>query len=88
METTGVCACLQQQYGPIIFQTVAYQRSANTVYNANVTAVAAATAGTRSSPNGNPVFKSHYERMQFLSGKIGAGGNFGVQPKTFTLGTN
>ena len=79
------CACQQQQYGPIIFDTVSYQNSANTIYNAKSATLAAATVGSLTSPNGNPIFKSQYERMQYLLGKIGADG---IKPKINALGTN
>jgi len=94
---TGICACQEQQFGPIVFNTVAYQTSANTIYNAKFETVdSSGTIRTANGNiilksqyqgNGNPIFKSQYERMQYLLGKLGAGG-CGVQPKVFALGTN
>ena len=68
-ENTRSCACTTQQYSPIIFNNVAYQNGANTVYQSKVTDLAALTTGTRVAPNGNPVFKSNAERMQFMMGR-------------------
>lgn len=87
----GTCACTTQQYAPIIFNSPNYQTSANTVYQANRVNVAAALAGTLTSPNGNPRFKSDYERMQYLLGKQNIGvdqASCGVPKKAFALGTN
>lgn len=83
----GNCACTTQQFKPIVFDTVAYQNSANQVYD-NVTAtVTASVAGTRTSNIGQPIFKSDYERMQFLLGKQNRA-SCGVPAKAFALGTN
>lgn len=81
------CGCSTQQYGPIIVKSVGYQNEANTIYQANLVNVAAAVTGTLSSPNGNPRFKSDYERMQYLLGSKNQAG-CGVRPKIFALGTN
>lgn len=89
---TAICACTTQQYGPIIFDSVAYQNSANVIYlakNATVTASTNGTLGTKAT--GNPIFKSDYERMQFLLGKQSVpvnGVTCGVPPKKFALGSN
>ena len=85
------CACATPQYAPIIFDSVAYQNGANTIYQAKAAAVAAATNGTLSSPNGNPMFKSSYERMQYILGKQRLGNNgspCGVPKQVFALGPN
>ena len=82
-----LCACTTQQYAPIIFDSVAYQNGANTIYQAKAAAVAAAANGTLSSPNGNPMFKSNYERIQYLMGKQNQA-SCGVRKKVFALGTN
>jgi hypothetical protein len=68
-ENTRSCACVTPQYSPIIFNNVAYQNGANTVYQSKVIDLAALTTGTRVAPNGNPVFKSNAERMQYLMGR-------------------
>jgi len=85
---TGTCACVVQQYSPIIFDSVAYQNSANTVYQSKNATVSAATNGTLGKQaTGNPIFKSNAERMQYLLGKQNQA-SCGVPKKTFTLGTN
>ena len=86
-EQTRTCACTTQQYGSIIANSVGYQNGANTIYQANAANVAAAAAGTLSSPNGNPRFKSDYERMQYLLGSKNQA-SCGVARKLFPLGTN
>jgi len=87
-----ICACKTQQYFPIIFDSVAYQNSANVVYlakNSLVTASQNGTLGTQAT--GNPTFKSGYERMQYLLGQQNQGINgvpCGVAGKAFALGGN
>ena len=82
------CQCTTQQYSQIIFDSVAYQNSANTVYQAKNAQVVAATAGTLGSKaTGNPIFKSSYERMQYLLGRQNQA-SCGVPKRTFALGTN
>ena len=82
----GTCPCKDQQYAPIVFDKVAYQNSANTVYNAKNATITAATNGTLGkTATGNPIFKSDYERMQYLLGNVAS---VGVPAKTFALGTN
>jgi hypothetical protein len=82
------CECTTQQYGQVIFDSVAYQNSANTVYQAKNAQVLAATRGTLGSQaTGNPIFKSGYERMQYLLGRQNQA-SCGVPKKTFVLGTN
>ena len=89
---TRTCACTTQQYDQIIFDSVAYQNSANTVYQAKNALVAASTNGTLGNQaTGNPTFKTAYERMQYLLGQQNQGVNgvpCGVAKKTFALGGN
>jgi hypothetical protein len=89
-ENTRTCICSEQQYAPIIFKSVAFQNAANTVYQAkNDTLIASqnGTLGIRA--NGNPIFKSNYERMQYLFGRQNQlPCASGVPAKTFPLGTN
>lgn len=85
------CACPTPQYAPIIFDSVAYQNGANTIYEAKAATVAASTKGTLVSPNGNPTFKTGYERMQYLLGKQAVktnGVSCGVPKLISALGTN
>jgi hypothetical protein len=85
---TATCACKVQLYSPIIFDNVAYQNAANTVYQSKNTTITAATNGTLGNKaTGNPIFKSNYERMQYLLGRQNQA-SCGVPKKTFTLGTN
>ena len=86
-ETLQTCACLTQQFEPIVFNTVAYQNGANMIYdNVNAT-VTQATAGTRTTNIGAPIFKSNAERMAYLLGKQNRA-SCGVPAKAFALGTN
>ena len=87
-ETITNCACTTQQYDQIIFNTVAYQNSANTVYETKKATLLASQNGTLgTSGNGRPIFKSDYERMQYLMGKQNRA-SCGVASKTWSLGTN
>lgn len=82
------CGCTVQQYDQIIFNSVAYQNSANTVYLAKNAQVVASTNGTLGKQaTGNPTFKSNYERMQYLLGQQNQA-SCGVPAKAFSLGTN
>ena len=82
------CQCSTQQYAPFIFNSVAYQNSANNVYESKKELVIASMNGTLgSSATGNCTFKSNYERMQFLLGKQNRA-NCAVPAKVFALGTN
>ena len=82
------CACTIQQYGPVIFNSVAYQNSANNIYDAKYPTLLASRNGTLGKmATGNPIFKSDYERMQYLSGQQSRA-SCGVPKKTFPLGTN
>lgn len=77
-DSTRTCACTTQQYSSIIFDTVATQAAANSVYQNWLI-----TQGA----NGPKKFKDNTERMQFLLGQQNQAG-CGVPKKTFTLGTN
>lgn len=82
---TRTCGCSVQQYDPIIFNSVAYQNSANTIYQAkNATLVKSQNGTLGTSATGNPIFKSDYERMQYLSGRQNQA-SCGVARKTFAL---
>ena len=97
-ENTRTCACTTQQYGKVIFNNIGYQNSANSVYVAKKASVIASINGTlgqngTSPSNGHAMFKSDYERMQYLLGRRGynpngGAGCGGVAPKVFALGTN
>ena len=86
------CQCTTPQYSQIIFDSVAYQNSANTVYQAKNAEVTAARNGTLGSKaTGNVIFKSGYERMQYLLGRQNqgnSGAGCGVPSRIFSLGTN
>jgi hypothetical protein len=87
-NTITTCPCTTQQFGPVIFNTVSYQNSANTVYEAKKDTLLASQTGTLgTAANGQPTFKSDYERMQYLAGKQNRA-SCGVKPKIFSLGTN
>lgn len=87
-DNSRTCGCTTQQFSQIIFNSVAYQNSANTVYQAKNAQVQAATAGTLgNSATGNTIFKSNSERMQYLLGRQNQA-SCGVAKKTFALGTN
>lgn len=82
------CECARPQFSQVIFDSVAYQNSANTVYQAKNAQVLAATAGTLGSQaSGNVIFKSGYERMQYLLGRQNQQ-SCGVPKRVFSLGTN
>jgi hypothetical protein len=84
-ENTRTCACTTQQYAPIIFDSVAYQNSANVVYQAKNALVTASQNGTLGNKaTGNPTFKSSYERMQYLLGGQNQA-SCGVPGKTFAM---
>ena len=87
-ENTATCACTTQQFGPVIFNTVGYQNSANTIYEEKKATLLASQTGTLGTAgNGKPIFKSDYERMQYLAGRQSRA-SCGVKPKIFSLGTN
>jgi hypothetical protein len=79
----ATCPCAIQQYDPIAFATTSYQNSADFVYEALKVRQAAATAGTLgAAAAGTPMFKSDYERMQYLHGRQKRA-SCGVAKKTF-----
>jgi len=58
------------------------------IYQAKSSQVSAATRGTLgTTATGNTIFKSNYERMQYLLGRQNQA-SCGVPRKIFTLGTN
>ena len=80
---SATCACTTQQYDPVIFNSVAYQAGANSVYeslNATVSAARNGTLGTAAT--GQPIFKTNAERMQYLLGRQNRA-SCGVPKKTF-----
>jgi hypothetical protein len=81
------CGCTVQQYDKIIFDNTGYQNAANTVYQNKVTLLTASKNGTLGTlGTGQPIFKSNYERMQYLHGRQNQGINgasCGVAKKTF-----
>jgi hypothetical protein len=82
------CECTVPQYAPIIFNSVAYQNSANSIYQAKNAILVSSQNGTLgTSATGNPIFKSDYERMQYLYGRQNQA-SCGVPVKRFMLGTN
>jgi hypothetical protein len=82
------CPCTTQQYSQIIFNSVAYQNSANSVYQEKNAIVTASTNGTLGrQATGNPTFKTANERMQYLLGQQNQA-SCGVPAKTFALGGN
>ena len=88
-DNTRTCACTSQQYSPIIFNTPDVQNAANTVYQNKLDQVTAARNGTLSATQatGTVLFKSNFERMQYLLGQQNQA-SCGVAPKKFPLGTN
>jgi hypothetical protein len=80
---SATCACTTQQYDPVVFNNVAYQAGANSVYESLNATVNAATAGTLgSAATGQPIFKTNAERMQYLLGRQNRA-SCGVPKKTF-----
>lgn len=82
------CECGVQQYAPVVFNSVAYQNSANTVYQAKNAILLKSQNGTLgTTATGNTIFKSDYERMQYLFGRQNQAG-CAPPAKVFALGTN
>ena len=88
-DTTRTCACTIQQYSQIIFDNPDVQTAANMVYQSKLAQVTAATSGTLSTQqaSGGVMFKSNFERMQYLIGGQNQA-SCGVAKKAFPLGTN
>jgi hypothetical protein len=85
---TRTCECTVPQYSQIISGSIANQNSANTIYQSKNAQLLAANAGTLGSKaTGNPIFKSGFERMQYLLGRQNQA-SCGVPKKVFVLGTN
>ena len=81
-ENTRTCPCTTQQYDPVIFKNVNFQNAANTIYESKSATLAASRNGTLgNSATGNPIFKSDFERMQYLLGRTGRA--CGIPKKTF-----
>ena len=77
------CPCLVQQFAPIVTNTVAFQNASNTLYQAKLATVTASRAGTLgNAANGQPTFKSDFERMQYLVGRQNQA-SCGVRKKVF-----
>lgn len=77
------CPCTVQQYAPIITNTIAFQNASNTIYQAKLATVTASRAGTLgTAANGQPTFKSDFERMQYLVGQQNQA-SCGVRKKVF-----
>ena len=86
-NTLTICGCVVPQYSSIISDTVDFQNGANNVYESKKNLVSAAQNGTLgSAANGQPTFKSDYERMQYLLGKQNRA-SCGVPRRAFALGT-
>jgi len=80
---TAICDCTIPQYGPIVTDTVAYQNSANSVYESMKATVLASKNGTLGAAgDGQPTFKSDRERMLYLHGRQNRA-SCGVAKKTF-----
>jgi len=77
-DSTRTCACTTQQYQPIVFDNVATQAAANSVYQ--YWQITQGATGPRQ-------FSSNAERMQYILGRQNQA-NCGVPKKAFTLGTN
>jgi hypothetical protein len=77
------CGCTVQQFGQIIFDNTAYQNAANNVYQNKNALLASSKNGTLGTlGTGQPIFKSNYERMQYLHGRQNQA-SCGVRKKTF-----
>jgi hypothetical protein len=86
-DNTRICACTTQQYDPITFKNSDFQNAANTIYESKSATLANSRNGTLgNSATGNPIFKSDFERMQYLLGRQNrgiSGAGCGVAKKTF-----
>ena len=77
------CGCTVQQYDKIIFDNTGYQNGANNVYQNKRALLASSQNGTLGTlATGQPIFKSNYERMQYLHGRQNQA-SCGVPKKTF-----
>ena len=86
-DNTRKCECKIPQYAPIIFASVAYQNSANTVYTSAVSTLTASVNGTRTTNMGTPIFKTNSERMQYLLGRQNVA-SCGIAKRTFAFDSN
>jgi hypothetical protein len=88
-DNTRNCQCTTPQYTPFVFDCTAYQNSANAVYEAKNAIVVDSQAGIFTNKSkGAPLFKSDYERMQYLMGKENRGGCAGTSRRVIGLGSN
>jgi hypothetical protein len=88
-DNTRTCECTVAQFAPIIFNTPDVQNAANMVYQNRLAQVTAARNGTLSptQATGTVLFKSNFERMQYLLGQQNQA-SCGVPKRVFALGTN
>ena len=87
-ENTRTCGCVIQQFSPIIYNSVAFQNSANFIYESKKDVITKSRNGTLGpTATGNTIFKTDFERMQYLLGAQQQA-RCGVSEKAFALGTN
>lgn len=87
-DNTRTCGCVIQQKSPIIYNSVAFQNSSNFIYESKKELVTNSRNGTLGpKATGNTIFKSDFERMQYLLGAQQQA-SCGVAEKAFALGTN
>ena len=80
---TNASTCTHFVYVPINFKTTDFQNAADMIYASKVNTITALTNGTYGiGATGNPMFKSDFERMQYLLGQQKVA-NCGVQAKSF-----
>lgn len=88
-DNTRNCECTTPQYTSFVFGNVAYQNSANNVYEAKKAILLATQTGAPTTKTlGAPIFKSDYERMQYLMGNKNRANCAGSSKRTIGLGTN
>jgi hypothetical protein len=75
-------------YQPFIAEDTSQQNSANSLYQSLASTITASNNGTLgAAANGQPIFKSHRDRMQYLLGMINQTGSYSKRPAV-ALGTN
>lgn len=76
-------------YQPFIAENTSQQNSANSLYQSLASTITASNNGTLSmaAANGQPIFKSDRDRMQYLLGMISQTGSYSKRPAV-ALGTN
>ena len=88
-DNTRNCECTTPQYTNFVFDNTAYQNSANNVYEAKKAILLATQTGAPTTKTlGAPIFKSDYERMQYLMGNKNRANCAGSSKRTLGLGTN